>query len=238
MPKVSVIIPVYNVEKYLRECLDSVINQTLKDIEIICIDDGSTDNSLSILEKYAKKDKRVKIIALNHNIKQGGARNRGLDIAVGKYIMFVDSDDYLALNTIESFYNAINKTGVDIVISSIHNFNMCKNTENMFCEMQKYINSTNKEEGIYYIDRNFTEFRVGPVAKLFKKSIIDKYKIRFPENIIQEDEAFHWCYFSVINSIYFLSGEYYYRRIHRLPYLLARCLRLERISDTGRYFRR
>ena len=100
-PKVSVIIPVYNVEKYLRQCLDSVVNQTLKDIEIICIDDGSTDNSLNILKEYAQKDNRIKIISK----KNGGlssARNAGLKFATGEFVGFVDSDDYIERETYEN----------------------------------------------------------------------------------------------------------------------------------------
>ena len=92
--KVSVIIPVYNVEKYLRECLESVINQTLKDIEIICINDGSTDKSYEILKEYAKLDHRIRILNQS-NMGQSAARNRGLEIAKGKYVYFMDSDDWL-----------------------------------------------------------------------------------------------------------------------------------------------
>ena len=88
VPKVSVIIPVYNVEKYLRECLDSVINQTLKDIEIICVDDGSTDSSGKILDEYAQKDKRIKVIH-QENQGLGAAHNVGIDLAKGEYIGFV-----------------------------------------------------------------------------------------------------------------------------------------------------
>ena len=88
MPKVSVIIPVYNVEKYLRECLDSVINQTLSDIEIICINDGSTDNSLEILKEYAENDSRIKIIT-QENQGQGVARNNAIEAAQGEYLVFV-----------------------------------------------------------------------------------------------------------------------------------------------------
>ena len=92
MPKISVIIPIYNVEKYLRQCLDSVVNQTIKDIEIICINDGSTDNSQAILNEYAKKDERFVVI---NQVNQGlsVARNNGLNSATGKYVAFIDSDD-------------------------------------------------------------------------------------------------------------------------------------------------
>ena len=93
-PTVSVIIPVYNVEQYLSKCLDSVINQTFKNIEIICINDGSTDNSLKILNEYAMADKRI-IVINQENSGVYAARNKGLQIANGKYISFVDSDDWI-----------------------------------------------------------------------------------------------------------------------------------------------
>lgn len=101
MPKISVIIPVYNVEKYLRQCLDSVINQTYKDIEIICVNDASIDSSAEILKEYEKKDDRMKILQNEQNLKAGLTRNRGLEIATGDYIHFLDSDDWLELNAYE-----------------------------------------------------------------------------------------------------------------------------------------
>lgn len=112
-PKVSVIIPVYNREKYLKPCLDSVINQTLKNIEIICIDDGSTDGSLEILNEYVKRDGRIKIIE-QKNQGPGLARNTGLEIAEGEYIGFVDSDDWIDLNFYETLFTAAKKQGADL----------------------------------------------------------------------------------------------------------------------------
>jgi glycosyltransferase involved in cell wall biosynthesis len=96
-PTISIIIPVYNAEKYLNKCLESVINQTLKDIEIICINDGSTDNSLDILQKYAKQDNRF-IIINQDSSGAGVARNAGLDKAQGEYLAFLDSDDFFELD--------------------------------------------------------------------------------------------------------------------------------------------
>ena len=113
MVKVSVVIPVYNVEGYLEECLDSVINQTLEDIEIICINDGSTDNSLEILEEYAKKDNRIKILN-QENQGISATRNNGLKICKGKYICFLDSDDYLELNALMETYDISEKYSLDI----------------------------------------------------------------------------------------------------------------------------
>ena len=119
-PKISVIIPVYNVERYLSECLNSIINQTLKEIEIICVNDGSTDSSLSILKENASKDDRIKIID-KENEGQGYARKVGLDIATGEYILFCDSDDYYAeLTVFEELYNCIAEAKTDLVVFNFY----------------------------------------------------------------------------------------------------------------------
>ena len=117
MSKVSVIVPVYNTEKYLEKCLNSLINQTLHDIEVICVNDGSTDNSLNILNQYAQKDNRIKIIN-QENKMQGAARNAGTQIAAGEYIGFVDSDDWIDLDYFEKLYNAATKYNLDIALAT------------------------------------------------------------------------------------------------------------------------
>lgn len=127
--KVSVIIPVYNVEKYLKECLDSVINQTLKEIEIICIDDGSTDNSGKILDEYAKKDVRIKVIH-KENEGYGKAMNIGLDIAYktnSEYIGIVEPDDFVDLKMYEELYNKTKENDVDIVKSNYYKYSIYSN---------------------------------------------------------------------------------------------------------------
>ena len=114
-PLVSVLIPVYNVEKYLSRCLDSLINQTLTDIEIICVNDGSTDGSLKILKQYQEKDNRIVIV----DKKNGGlpsARNAGLDRARGQYVGFVDSDDYVEPSMFETLYKTAKKKNSEVVI--------------------------------------------------------------------------------------------------------------------------
>lgn len=105
--KVSVIVPVYNSEQFLQKCLESLVNQTLKEIEVICINDGSTDNSLNILENYASKDNRIKIITTS-NKGQSAARNIGIKKATGEYVGFVDADDWIDLNFFETLYNSTN----------------------------------------------------------------------------------------------------------------------------------
>ena len=115
MPKVSVIVPVYNVEQYLERSMNCLLNQTLKDIEIICIDDCSTDNSLEILKKYEKLDSKFKIISLNKNQGAAIARNKGLEIADGEYLGFIDPDDSIDLNFYEELYKKAKEDDFDIV---------------------------------------------------------------------------------------------------------------------------
>ena len=115
MIKISVIVPVYNVEDYLKECLDSIINQTLKEIEILCIDDCGTDNSIDILREYSKKDDRIRIISHKENKGLGPARNTGIKESKGEYISFIDSDDYISRDYLENLYNTIIKYDTDIV---------------------------------------------------------------------------------------------------------------------------
>ena len=113
IPKVSIIIPVYNVDRYLKECLDSLISQTLVDIEIICINDSSTDNSLSILNEYAQKDNRVKVCNNSENQGLSCTRNVGLGVAIGEYIGFVDSDDYVDKDFFEKLYISASSNDAD-----------------------------------------------------------------------------------------------------------------------------
>lgn len=122
-PKVTVIIPVYNTGKYLRECLDSVVNQTLKDIEIICVDDGSTDASPAILREYEKKDPRVHILTRQHS-NAGAARNQGLQHATGEYLSFLDADDFFELDMLETAYGQARKDAAEITVFRCDDFNM------------------------------------------------------------------------------------------------------------------
>ena len=136
-PKVSVIIPVYNTEKYIRFCLDSVVNQTMKDIEIICVDDASEDNSRIILEEYAKQDDRIKLVFHNKNLGTLTARKHGSEIASGKYMMFLDSDDEFTLDACEKAYNAIENNKTDVVRFGIKLLNSTDEGKKRFYLTQK-----------------------------------------------------------------------------------------------------
>ncbi len=154
-PKVSVVVPVYNVEKYLEECLDSLINQTLSEIEIICIDDGSTDRCPEILKNYADKDDRIKIIT-KQNEGQGIARNIGVKSAVGEYLIFVDSDDWLELNALELLYNKIKNDNADIIFFNVYN----------------YYEESGAKDKYYYVSPYFQKYKDNPFEILDAKDII------------------------------------------------------------------
>ena len=115
MPKISIIVPVYKTETYLRQCIDSLINQTFQDIEIILVDDGSPDNSPAICDEYAAKDQRIKVIH-KQNAGVSEARNSGIDAAKGDFLMFVDSDDWMEIDGCDILYNEYLQTGADTVI--------------------------------------------------------------------------------------------------------------------------
>ena len=132
--KISIIVPVYNVEKYLKECIESLINQTYKDLEILLIDDGSKDNSGKICDEYANKDKRIKVIH-QENSGVSKTRNYGIELATGDYVMFVDSDDWLEENTCELLIKEIKTQNKDMII-----FNFCKEFENKCIRNANYQN--------------------------------------------------------------------------------------------------
>ncbi len=194
MPKVSVIIPVYNVEKYLRQCLDSVINQTLKDIEIICVDDSSTDNSLKILEEYASKDGRVKVLN-QKNSGAGAARNLGMGIAKGVYLSFIDADDFIDPKMYEILYEKIEENSCDIAICNFQytDKNGCNfENENLRLEYQRF----EKCGEFSYETHPFevlNRFQHAPWNKLFRADFIKENKIKFHELKRANDLFFVRC---------------------------------------------
>lgn len=193
--KVSVIIPVYNVEKYLKECLDSIINQTLADIEIICINDGSTDNSLTILEEYQRKDTRIQVYS-QPNLGQSAARNSGLEKATGECIYFMDSDDKLDTTALEYCYNELFKNELDVLYFDAEVF-----FDNLFVkEMHRIPEDTYKREKSY--DSIYTglelfrifkfqnKYRVSPCLQFFRRDFLIEFGIKFVYGIIYEDNIF------------------------------------------------
>lgn len=181
MKKVSVIVPVYGVEKYIAKCLDSLVNQTLKDIEIIVVNDGSPDNSQKIIDKYVKKYPDKVKSYIKENGGQGSARNYGLAKAKGEYIGYVDSDDFINLNMYEKLYNkAKEKDNLDVVICGAKkiyddNYNTAINP--------LFLKTNNNKTNAFFGD-------VGVCNKIYKKEILLNNKLAFRENVWYEDLAF------------------------------------------------
>ena len=208
-PKISVIIPVYNVEKFLRECLDSVVNQTMRDIEIICVNDGSTDNSLDILKEYAAKDDRIIVINQTNGF-VGSARNNGLKIAKGEYIQFVDSDDYLELNACETAYKYALQYDAEVVVFGYKNFpEQVGNVKNKRSDLK------HKEVNVFYGGlRAGRHLAISQVwNKLFRHEIIKG--CYFPEWIrMSEDEHFDFQVDKKINTLVQIPEQLYNYRLN------------------------
>lgn len=206
MTKLSIIVPVYNVEKYLPKCLESLIKQTLKDIEIICVNDGSMDNSLAILKEFASKDSRIKIIDNQH---QGVAktRNTGIKQSTGEYIGFVDSDDYIDLDFFEKLYNSATKSNSDIAIASILKH---KNFFNIY--NAKY---TKEETAITIQDKiklceDKKHFFFYAWNKIYHSGFIKENNIKFSEGQIYEDVMFAIKALYYSNKIISVYGTKYH----------------------------
>ena len=203
MPKISIIIPVYNVEKYLNQCLDSILNQTFTDWECILIDDGSVDNSGKICDEYGEKDNRF-IVIHQKNAGVSVARNAGLQIARGEWIGFVDSDDYIDSNTFEDVLKKIQGTNVDLVQWGIV---LEVDGEVLLRKFPK--------QGILNEKDLFEYFEPSTCHKLFKKSIITANKIMFPEGLtLSEDRYFSFVYYLHCNNVLGIDDCYYHYRIY------------------------
>lgn len=203
--KISIIVPVYNVEKYLGNCLDSIINQTYENLEVILVDDGSPDSCGEICDKYAKRDSRIKVIH-----KQNGglsdARNCGLKIATGEIICFVDSDDYIASKFCEVMLNTMNKNNCDIVECGSIQF---------FDKDVPIVNYTNEEQ-VFSPKEWLTESELGEMItcvvwnKLYRRSVVRD--IEFPLGKRFEDEATTYKFVYRANKIVRLSSKMYFYR--------------------------
>lgn len=195
MAEISVIIPVYNVEKYLKECLDSICNQTFRDIEIICVNDGSSDSSLDILNDYAKNDDRIRIIS-QKNQGLGAARNTGFRYAQGNYVYFIDSDDYIELDTLEKLHSNAVSNDSDIVLFKFQTVDDFKNIHRRGLEFKideifgdidyENFTFTYKDAGRHIMNSAFSA-----CLKLYRKQFIDTVDFTFPVGLNFEDVPVH-----------------------------------------------
>jgi len=210
MPKVSVIIPVFNSEQYLVECVESVLNQTFRDIEIIFVDDGSTDKSFNILNRYKIKDKRI-ILLTQDNSGQSAARNRALDCAHGEYVYFLDSDDYIEPNLIEECVKILDTADAGLV---------CFNTEvigdetsRLYKRAKKY--ALLKLSGLLPLSGEVLDtLNIYLWNKMFRMEIIKRNELRFPVGLNYEDICFSKSYFLHAPKVYLDMRRLYHYRVH------------------------
>lgn len=196
--KYSVIIPVYNAQKTIRRCADSLLVQSYSDTEIILVNDGSTDLSGMICEEYARMHNNVRYIC-QQNAGVSAARNAGLDAAVGKYVLFVDSDDYVSADLFSNLDRIINDEHTDWI-----QFSGCVDNgiEKRSVMTKPFVARSREELMPYIVDSICNKSINGPWAKLYKREIIEKYKIRFPVGAsVAEDRAFNIAYSIHINSM-------------------------------------
>ena len=214
-PKVSVIIPVYNREEYLRECLDSVVNQTLRDIEIICVDDGSTDRSLEILREYETQDERIFVYTQTHQY-AGVARNTGMSHASGKYLTFLDSDDLMLPEALEHLFRRAEALCADIVICDAYRFKTDERKAEQYDVINKRFLPNKKIFNISDFAKNLFQITAGePWAKLYLRGLLDQYSLEFPNLPRAEDIAFTY------------SSYVYAKRITILEERLVKCRRFD-----------
>lgn len=210
-PVVSIIVPVYNVEAYIEECLDSIVNQTYQQLEIIVVDDGSTDASSQLVKKYLADNRILFIEQENQGL--SGARNSGLKVATGKYVLFVDSDDYIRVNMLTELVSRIEESQADLV-----RFNGSAFVDGMekVVDHDYYDFSHRLEEKHIYREDSFQANRrtfVSPVyLYLVKRSVLIQHNLLFREDIIHEDELFTPQLFLAIQTMIYVNAAYYYRR--------------------------
>lgn len=206
---ISVIVPVKDVECYLEECLSSILAQSYKDVELICVDDGSTDGSPDILKKFSESDERVVLISHNTSLGVSAARNAGLKIARGEFVTFVDSDDYLFPGSLERMVYLMTPD-VDAVVSAVK----CIYDESSSVEQKNQFSHYFALKGKVKLSYgHLFQFNQAVFSRLYRRDRIKDLGLCFPEGLLWEDNYWQWVYFSSQPTVYFDSiPAYCYRR--------------------------
>lgn len=232
MEKISVILPIYNVEKFLKQSVESVLNQTYKNLEIILVDDGTKDSSDKMCDEYAKKDSRIKVI----HKENGGlstARNAGLDIATGKYVMFLDADDFFEPNSCEVLYNEIEKRQADYVVGNyIHVTHDGIKWENPLFDPNLY---DNFKLSITDYQKSFFVMNSVVWNKIFRRDFIEQNKLRFIPKALAEDAIFStYCYVHTDNAYFINDVVYNYRQNEENVSISTNCTKtyFERLNES------
>ena len=216
MVKVSVIMPVYNAEDFLAESIDCILNQTLDDLELICVDDGSADSSLEMLNDYAEKDSRVKVF---HQENRGGgaARNVAIEHAVGEYIYCMDADDMIELDALEILYDLSAEKDLDMVIFQAINYDdkLDKYYHNVYYDMEELADFVGNEVfGFDDLDDYIFKISVTPWCKFYRTKFVKDADAKFAEGLIFHDNIFYWDLIFKAKRMYFLRKFLYIRRRH------------------------
>ncbi|MCD8283618.1 MAG: glycosyltransferase [Opitutae bacterium] len=216
--KVSVVVPVYNVEEYLAECLDSIVNQTLKEIEIVCVDDGSTDSSPKILQEYAKRDSRIKIVRKENN-GLGAARNTGIENSKGKYIYFVDSDDILRLYALQEMFEEAGNLNLDVLFFGAEPFfetveleKKHKGYKEFYIRRGNYPSVMAGKDLSVLMQKNRADF-MSAYCFISRAKFLEDNNIRFPEKCLYEDHLFFFLLLRFAKRAFVVHDSYYLRRV-------------------------
>ncbi|MEE0901555.1 MAG: glycosyltransferase family A protein [Methanobrevibacter sp.] len=212
MTKVSVILPVYNEEKYIKKAIDSVLNQTLDDFELIIVNDGSSDNTLNIINGF--EDERIKLINQS-NQGPGASRNNALEIACGEYVMFLDGDDWYCPDALKTAYEEITSKGTDISIFQIIKYDSGKYSENSWFNLDNFPDSFEDRVFNPHECRDFLfDISVSAAQKIFRRDFLVDIHARFPEGIYFEDMPFFFYTFLKAEKISIIKRHLYVRRKH------------------------
>ena len=223
--KVSVVIPIYNVEKYLGECLESVINQTLQEIEIICVNDQSTDNSLRIAKEYEEKDSRIKVISNKQNGGLSYARNVGTNYAEGEYIYYLDSDDVLEPEALKELYDVALKDNLDVVFFDSEMFfekGIEERPIDLFCARDVYNGIITGRQFLKQCFEN-GDIREPVWIQFYKKDFLEKNNIRFYNGILHEDILFTFQIFMKAERMKCINTVYHKYRIRQNAITSSKC---------------
>ncbi len=242
-PKVSIVVPVYNVEKYLQCCMDSLLNQTLTDIEIILVDDRSPDNCPALCDSYAKQDDRVKVIHKN-NAGLGYARNSGMEIATGEYIAFVDSDDYVERDTYQKVYSLAMEKKADVVYFTYRRFDDGGTTwKDASHTNHKQYNAERDIRGLM-LDmianpptcKNDRDIQVSSCCALYRNSLIKQHDIQFhsERELISEDLLFNLDYLLHAGAVSIIPEALYNYRDNQSS--LTRKVRADRVEKNRLFY--
>ena len=243
MVKVSVIMPVYNCENYLKDSVESILNQTLDDLELICVDDGSTDNSLEILNEYESQDSRVKVFALNH-MGGGDARNFALKQVCGEYLYFIDADDVLDLNAFEDFYTISQSNNLDFLMFKAKKHDVIQKTffETDYYNMAPLSNFKDKVFNFKDLNNLIFNINVAPWCKFYNTRFVLDSGAKFRNASKFNDNQFFWDILFQAERISFLDEFYYTQNVHPNSLIESagknHCDKVDVVNDIWKLFKK